>query len=192
MDAICTALRAPQLHAPSLVTDAYGDTVRAHAAIVQTMTRQIAALEQRLTSSFEKHPDATIIRSLPGLATILGARALGEFGDAPNRYVNAKARKNYATTSPVTRASGKLRIVAARHAGNRRLGETTLRWAFCATQASPGAKRYYEQLKGRQKTHAQALRAVANRMVGILNFCVEKHVLYDETIAWSQPQEEAA
>lgn len=191
-DTICTALRAPQLHAPSLVTDAHGDTVRAHAAIVQTMTRQIAVLEQRLTSSFEEHPDATIIRSLPGLGNILGARALGEFGDAPNRYVNAKARKNYATTSPVTRASGKLRIVAARHGGNRRLGETTQRWAFCALQASPGAKRYYEQLKGRQKTHSQAIRAVANRMVGLLHFCLERRVLYDETIAWPQAHEQAA
>ena len=47
-----------------------------------------------------------MVRSLPGLGTILGARVLGEFGDEPNRYANAKSRKNYAGTSPIARASG--------------------------------------------------------------------------------------
>ena len=190
--AILQALGGPQLTASPQVTIAYGDTIAAHAAIVRLMTQQIESLQQQLASSFEKHPDATIIQSLPGLGTILGARALGEFGDAPNRYVNAKARKNYATTSPITRASGKRCIVAARHGGNRRLGETSLRWAFCALQASPGAKRYYDLLRSREKTHAQALRAVANRMVGILHWCLEKRVLYDEAIAFTSPQDKAA
>src|ERR1039458_6797835 len=54
-----------------------------------------------------RHPDAEIYLSQPGLGPILGARVLGEFGDDPDRYASGKARKNYAGTSPVTRASGK-------------------------------------------------------------------------------------
>ena len=88
--------------------------------------------------SGQKHPDADIYRSLPGLGVILGARVLGEFGDDPNRYTTAKCRKNYAGTSPLTVASGKKRAVLARHVRNRRLYDAVDQWAFCALTTSPG------------------------------------------------------
>ncbi|MGW3950264.1 transposase [Streptomyces sp. NPDC004752] len=44
---------------------------------------------------------------MPGIAEITGARVLAESGDDHTRYVSAKARKNYAGTSPVTRASAR-------------------------------------------------------------------------------------
>jgi len=185
-------LGMPQLEAPQIVTRAHGVSARATAAIVRTMTAQIDELSAEVSARFEEHPDAKIILSLPGVGPVLGARALGEFGDEPNGYGNARARKNYATTSPITRASGKLRVVTARHSGNRRLGDTMLRCGFLATQSSPGAKRYYDELRQRQKTHPQAVRAVANRLVGILHACLEKRVLYNESVAWRQPLVEAA
>ena len=46
---------------------------------------------------------------------------LAEFGDDPDPYATAKARKNYAGTSPITRASGKKKIVLARYVHNDRL-----------------------------------------------------------------------
>jgi hypothetical protein len=55
-----------------------------------------------------------------------------EFGDNPKRYRDAKARKNYAGTSPITRASGTRTVVLARYARNRRLGDAVHQWAFCA------------------------------------------------------------
>ena len=70
----------------------------------------------------------------------LGARVLAEFGDDPNRYADAKSRKNYAGTSPITRASGKHRVVLARYARNRRLADACYLWAFAALTASPGAR----------------------------------------------------
>ena len=63
-------------------------------------------LAEAVGSHFGHHPDVEIYRSQPGLGTILGARVLAEFGDAPGRYADAKARKNYSGMSPITRASG--------------------------------------------------------------------------------------
>ena len=71
---------------------------------------------------------------------MLGARVLGEFGDAPDRYATAKSRKNYAGTSPLTVASGKKRAVLARHVRNRRLYDAIDQWAFCSLTASPGCR----------------------------------------------------
>ena len=178
------ALHSPHLAAPALVTEAYGKAVQASARVIIALTQQIEVLSQALNARFEAHPDATILRSLPGLGPLLGARLLGEFGDTPDRFANAKARKNYATTSPVTRASGKVRLVNARHSGNRQLANSCLRFAFSAIQASPGARRYYTALRRRDKTHAQAIRSVANRLVGILHGCLKNRAVYDEAIAW--------
>ena len=100
------------------------------------MTAQIAAPGRQLARDFEAHPDAEVVRSLPGLGTVLGARVLGEFGDAPDRYTTAKCRKNYAGTSPITRASGTRRVVLARHVRNQRLADAIYLWAFAALSAS--------------------------------------------------------
>lgn len=83
-----------------------GASVSASVAVIATMVADTARLAEELEAGFEQHPDAVVVRSLPGLGTILGARVLGEFGDEPNRYVSAKSRKNYASTSPITRALG--------------------------------------------------------------------------------------
>ena len=107
--------------------------------MVRELNTQVARLEEQLAASFDQHPDAKVVRSLPGLGTVLGARVLGEFGDDPDRYADAKARKNYAGTSPITKASGKSKVVLARYARNKRLSDACYLWAFTAITASPGA-----------------------------------------------------
>jgi hypothetical protein len=100
------------------------------------MVAQTAGLGEELSLGFEQHPDAEVVRSLTGLGTILGARVLGEFGDEPNRYATPKCRKNYAGTSPITRASGTKQVVLARHVRNRRLADAIYLWAFASLNAS--------------------------------------------------------
>ena len=189
---IQAALREEQLAQGPVVEAAYGVTTSTHVAMIRAYNAQIESLEEALTKDFERHPDAGIIHSLPGLGTILGARVLAEFGDDPKRYYNAKSRRNYAGTSPITRASGKSHIVLARHMRNRRLADALDLWAFCSLTHSPGARAYYDELRGRDKTHRQAIRQLANRWVGILHACLEQRVDYDETIAWKHRLDAAA
>ncbi len=189
---IQTVLRAPQLAAPSLVADAMGATVNALVAVIGELNDQIARLETDVAERFDQHPDAKIIRSLPGLGMTLGARVLGEFGDDPNRYADAKSRKNYAGTSPITKASGTRRVVLARYARNRRLADACYLWAFAALTASPGARTFYDQRRAAGDTHQRALRALANRLVGILHGCLQHQTPYDEHIAWAHRTQLAA
>jgi transposase IS116/IS110/IS902 family protein len=107
-----------------------------------------------------------------------------EFGDDPQRYVSAKARKAYAGTAPITRASGLRQVVLARAVGNRRLSTACHLWAFAALTGSPGARRYYDAHRAHGATHHQALRALANRLVGVLHGCLRPRQLYDEQVAW--------
>jgi transposase len=189
---IQTALRSEQLAAPATLTAAFAATTHATVAIIAELNRQISELETNLADHFETHPDADIYLSQPGLGVILGARVLGEFGDDPNRYTDAKSRRNYAGTSPVTVASGKKRTVLARHIRNRRLYDAIDQWAFAALRASPGARALYDQHRAAGDTHHQALRAVGNRLVGILHGCLRHHTLYDEHTAWAHRTPAAA
>jgi len=118
--------------------------VAAIVGVLTSLSAQIDSLHATLSKQFEQHPDAEILGSLPGLGIVLGARVLGEFGDDPNRYADAKARKNYAGTAPITRASGKRLTVLARFVRNRRLADPLVWWAFCSLTCSPGARACYD------------------------------------------------
>jgi transposase len=186
--AILAAFRSPQLGQPPAVTAAYAVTVRSLIAVIATLNEQVKVLQGQVEADFGRHPDAEIYRSQPGMGAILGARVLAEFGDDPHRYTDGKARKNYAATSPITRASGKKKVVAARYVHNDRLIDALIAQAFAALNASPGARALYDAERARGTEHNAALRKLANRLVGILHGCLKTRTLYDEATAWSHRQ----
>jgi transposase len=183
-------LRATHLGQPEVITAAYAASARALIAVLASLNEQVKSLQGQVEAYFGQHPDAEIITSQPGLGPILGARVLAESGDDPRRYATAKARKNYAGTSPITRASGKKKAVLARYVHNDRLVDALMTQAFAALNASPGARAYYDHQRARGSGHNPALRQLANRLVGILHGCLKTRTLYDEATAW--PQQAAA
>jgi Transposase/Transposase IS116/IS110/IS902 family len=182
---IQTALRAPALRQPAPVERAHAVIVASQVRLLTALIGDITALQEVVAEGFGQHPDAEIYTSLPGLGVILGARVLAEFGDDPFRFADARCRKNYAGTSPITRASGKKTVVLARYARNLRLADAIHQRAFCALTSSPGARAYYDTLRARGTSHQAALRQLGNRLVGILHGCLKTHTTYNETTAWS-------
>jgi hypothetical protein len=188
-DAILAALRGEHLGQPAALTAAYAATTRSLVAVLVTLNEQVRFLEAQVKEHFGRHPDAEIYQSQPGMAAVLGARVLAEFGDDPYRYESAKARKNYAGTSPITRASGKKKVVAARFVRNNRLIDALMAWAFTSMLASPGARAFYDEQRAKGFEHNDALRRLANRLVGILHGCLKSRTLYDEDAAWGHREE---
>jgi hypothetical protein len=74
--------------------------------------------------------------------------------------------------------------VLARYARNDRLADAVHQWAFASLRASPGARGYCDQLRGRGKTHRAALRQLGNRLAAILHGCLKTSTCYDEHTAW--------
>ena len=153
------------------LTNAYGARVSSLVAVITTMVEQIGVLEAEVSRCFGQHPDAEIITSEPGLGVVLGARVLAEFGDDKDRFVDAKARRNYAGTSPITKTSG---------TGGSCSPATpaTNGWPTpCTSKPSPlSAPRPAPGLNDNHRatgaTHHQALRALSNCLVGILEGCI--------------------
>ena len=186
---VLAALRGEQLGQPEILTAAYAAAVRSLIAVITVLNEQVKVLEQQVRDHFGRHPDAEVILSQPGLGPVLGARVLAEFGDDPRRYADGKARRNYAATSPLTRASGKKKVVTARFVHNDRLVDALNAQAFSALTASPGARAFYDQQRANGHGHNDALRRVANRLVGILHGCLKTRTLYDEDTAWGHRQQ---
>jgi len=190
--AVLAVLASEQLSQPPVLAAAYAATVRSLIAVITALNDQVKTLQGQVEEYFGRHPDAEIIMSQPGMGAVLGARVLAEFGDDPRRYRDGKARRNYAGTSPVTRASGKRKVVAARFVHNDRLVDALNAQAFAALTASPGARAFYDQQRGKGHEHNDALRRLANRLVGILHGCLKTRTLYDENTAWGHRQQQAA
>jgi len=183
---------APQMRQPAEVEQAMGDAAAAVITAITAMNAAIARLQERIDQNFDKHPDAAIYHSMPALGHILSARVLGEFGDDPTRWPDPASRRAYAGSAPITRESGKKRLVLARYIRNQRLYDAVRWWAFAALSVSPGARACYDQRRAAGDSHEAALRRVASKLIGQLHHCLAHHVLYDEQAAWGQPADKTS
>lgn len=189
---IVAGLGAEQIPVRAGLVSAYAASVSALVAVITTMVEQTQALHEQVAAGFGQHPDAEIYLSQPGLGLTLAPRVLAEFGDDPHRYADARARKNYAGTAPITKASGKRKVVTARFVRNRRLADALHQQALCSLSASPGARAYYDRQRDTGASHHKALRALSNRLVGILHGCLKHRTTYNETTAWTSSTQLAA
>ena len=69
--------------------------------------------------------------------------------------------------APVTRRSGKYKLVVRRMAAHARLRDAVYHWARVAVQRDPASKAKYAALRGRGHGHARALRSVADRLLAV-------------------------
>jgi len=179
------ALDALALAAPAHLARAKAGTVRLLAEQLLLLHRQRAAWEKRLRELLagpEAHPDGEVLLSLPGLDARLAARVLGEVGDRRERFPTPSALQCYAGTAPVTRASGKARVVSSRLACNRALRQACLQWAFCSLGRSAWARAFYDAQRRAGKRHDAALRALANRWLEVLHALLRTGRRYDEAV----------
>lgn len=175
---------APALRQPRAVEDAMGMALRGLLVAYRATMDAVREVETALSEHVQVHPDVAILGALPGLGPVLTGRLIAEFGDDPARFPDAAARRAYAGTAPVTRASGKKRAVVLRRGGNRRLTSTCRMWAFTAMNASPGARAHYDRRRSVGDGHEAALRNLANKLVGQLDHCLRHHLSYVEHDAW--------
>jgi len=180
------------LHQPAVVENAMGIHLSALLAQYDTTCDAADALAEASIAHFERHPDAEIITSFPGLGTLAGARVLAEIGDDRTRFTDARGLKAFAGSAPITRASGKKTVVLHRHIKNRRLNAVGPIWALASLRASPGARRHFDARRAAGDWNHQAQRHLFNKLLGQLHHCLHTGQLYDEHVAFPPPLELAA
>lgn len=177
-------LRREHLLQPTLVEEAMAHQTRALVSELRAACEAARELERVTVAAFDAHPDAGIYRSLPGVGDLTGPRLLAEIGDDRTRFVDARALKAYAGSSPVTIASGKTHQVRHRRVKNRRLNAVGYPWAMAAIH-SPGPRAHYDRRRAAGDRHTAALRNTYNRLLGCLHHCLREGVAYREDCAFS-------
>jgi transposase len=172
------------LHQLPQVEDALGQAALALLRQLDVVWANAECLETATIEAFEKHSDAPIITSFPGLGSLTGARVLAEIGDDRTRFASAGALKAYAGSAPVTRTSGKSRVVICRKVKNQRLAAGGYVWAFASLRWSSGAKSHHDRRRATGDRHTVAQ---PNRLLGMLFFCLQHQVPYDEDAAFPNP-----
>ena len=97
----------------------------------------IRTLDRSIRSQLDEHPDAEIFLSLPHSGKINAAQMLAEWGNCREAYETPDVVAALAGMSPVTRASGKHRVVAFRWACNKWLRSSIATFADNSRHGSP-------------------------------------------------------
>lgn len=136
--------------------------------------------------SFSEHRSIEILRSLPGVGRVCIATVLAE-AFQPLQDRNYHVLRTLAGVAPVTKQSGKTRLVAMRQACNRRLRQAFFHAANVHLQHDPRARLSYHHFRQRNHTHARALRGIADRLLELICLLVRNQVLYDPARRALQP-----
>jgi transposase len=149
-------------------------------------TTETADGEETAPGQVIEQRDAVILNSLPGVGRITLAALLAEAWDALQRRDYA-ALRGLCGVAPVTKRSGKSRVVVRRHACHPRLGNAVYHWARVASQCDPASKAKYKALRERGHSHGRALRSVADRLLNIACSMLRSRTLYDPTFTTEKP-----
>lgn len=128
--------------------------------------QRVGELDRDLAELLERHPDAALIRSLPGMGVVLTAEFIAMAGPL-GRFRSADALAAAAGLAPVLRQSGKVRFQRRPSGGNKALKRVFYQSAFCSL-SSPDSRAFYARKRREGKRHHQALIALARRRIDVL------------------------
>ena len=146
------------------------------AAVVAKLAREVMALDEEIAEidaliegRFRDHPHADIILSMPGIGTVLGAEFIAHTGGDMSVYGSPDRLAGVAGLAPVPKDSGRI-------SGNmrrprrycRRLLRVFYMSAQVASRCCPTSKAYYDRKRAENKTHKQAVIALARRRLNVL------------------------
>ena len=148
---------------------------------ITTIDLEIARLDEQINDRFEQHPDAPILRSMPGFGPILAATFLANTGGDLHAFETADRLASVAGLAPAPRDSG--RISGNHHRPrrfNRRLLRTCYLAALSSLKNSPASRTFYERKRAEGKSHKQALIALARRRITTIWAMLRDRTTYQE------------
>jgi len=174
--------RADRFCGKQAVTNAKSRLAAAILAQLRVLGKQLDTYRKAIETLFGRHPDNDIFGSLPGAGQKLAPRLLSEFGQDRERFPKAEAIQCYAGTAPVTKQSGKSRVVRIRRGCNKFLRAALHLWADLSRHQCAWAQAYYQAKRRQGQSHACALRCLGQRWLKILWKMWQTRTAYDEAL----------
>jgi transposase len=191
---VLSVLRKPPVQVAAGTVEAASAHIETLIARIRLVNRQLKDAHQKLDlltarlipqeetePGQEKQHDVKILASLPGVGRIVLAMLLAEAFDALKRRDYA-ALRSLTGVAPVTKCSGKSRIVIRRQACHDRLADAMYHWARVAIQHDPRSRVKYTALRGRGHSHGRALRSVADRLLNVACAMLKNGTLFNPSL----------
>ena len=189
---VLAILRQPALVVAAGTTEAATAHIRILAKSLELVNRQIAEAEHQLDRLTDRlagteagepgqkveQRDVTILRSMPGIGRTVIATLLTE-GSEPLQRRDYHGLRCLCGAAPVTKRSGKSKIVIRRLAINQRLTNAVYHWSRVAVQHDPTSRAKYAALRQRGHGHARALRSVGDRLLAVACAMLESQTVFD-------------
>ena len=199
-DEVVAVLRGPRVYLVPGTRDGIATRIVDLVAQLEMLHRQRAAAERRLErllalppdvppQDAREHRDSAILQSLPGIGTRIACTMLAEAADALRRR-DYHALRAHTGIAPVTKQSGKSRVVRMRLACNSRLQQAMYCWGQGAVRLDPHTRAHYARLRAAGHGHARALRGVGDRLLRVLVVLLTTGTCYDAARR-TQPREAA-
>ena len=194
-DQVLAGLTVPPLIMAPGSAEAASEHVLMLLPLLRLLRRQKTDLAQRVPDLLDEmaqpeptneHRDVTILLSLPGVGRIVAATMLAE-ASQPLAERGYHALRSYAGVAPVTRQSGKKRVVVMRRSCNPRLRDAIYHGARVHAQHDELAKKHYAELRAKGHSHGRALRGIADRLLAVLVAMLRTKTLYDPAGSSSPP-----
>jgi transposase len=154
--------------------------IRHLVAMLRTLNQAVLATDAKIEEEFAKHPEAELFSSFPGAGKVLAPRLAAAFGTDRNKFSDAQEIQQLSGTAPITKASGKSKVVQMRWACPKFLRQTFHEFAGCSVPFSQWAKAYVQMRKARGDRYQTILRALAFKWQRILFRCWKAREIYDE------------
>jgi transposase len=175
-DAAVAAAQAQRITVPGETVAA--ELIRALATEMLSAREQLKMIDARIEAILAEHPDAALVRSLPGMGATLTAEFLAITGGI-DRYTSGDQLAAAAGLAPVLKQSGKSRYLQRATAGDKALKRVFYQSAFIAISCDPASKTYYQRKRTEGKVHHQAVISLARRRVNVLHAMLRNRQPYN-------------
>jgi transposase len=174
-------LNQPQLTVPEHVVRAKAHLLRVLLGQLDPLRKAVKSYEERIKSFFGSMPAAELFKGLPGAKTgTIIATLWAELGDAKSRWESFRHLQAEAGVVPVTKTSGKSRVVQFRFSCNKIMRHAAYWLAFVSLNRSEWANHYYRDQRAKGHSHHQSLRALGAKWLKIIFVMWRDHKPYDE------------
>ena len=163
--------------------------LRVLAEHLQACGQQVGALLHTLAEmpgEDEGPSDVAIVQSLPGVGRKITAWLFAEAAQ-PLAERDYQVLRTHGGVAPVTKQSGKRRVVVMRRGCNPRLRNALYHMARVAMQRDAHFNSVYVALRAKGQRHGQALRSIGNRLLRILMAMLRHRTCYDASRIHREP-----
>ena len=156
---------------------------------LQACSQQVSALLHTLAAEpgdGEGPSDVALVLSLPGVGRKITAWLFAEAAQ-PIAERDYQMLRTHSGIAPVTKQSGKRRLVVIRRGCNPRLRHALYHMACVAMQRDAHFSNVYATLRAKGQRHGQALRIIGDRLLHLLMAMLRHRTCYDASRIRCEP-----